>query len=736
MTKIEKTLLWSIRIGAFLLLFTPLIAPEAISKGFFFPFITVKNFYFRIVAELTIGAWGALAIINPDYRPRKNPILIAFTIFIGVILLASIFGVDPYHSFWSNFERMEGLITHLHLLGLLFVLTSLFKKEYEWFYFFNISLAISFLVASHGLLQYLNITETLGNTRPYALLGNSIYLAVYLMTHLFIAVVMFYRVNASWARILYSFSFLFGLYVLFLAASRGVFIGFGVGMTIIAFGLIFSHMAWKYRMLGALTIGFLLIIGSLVAFFPETAIVKNVDLLGRLSAISFAQLGDDSRVKIWGIALEAFKERPFLGWGPENFIVPFGELYNPTLFGNEPWFDRAHNMLLEWLVGAGIMGFVSYLGIFGASVYVLHVLYKRGTFSRMMTTMMIGFFVAYIIQNAFVFDNIVTYIFLVSVLAYLGSRYEPEGQPSKILKSSFHFRSVGAATVLALTVVSLFVLNVRPILASRQIITALESLGTSETPEQAVAEFLKVEDYKTFGTTEARERLADTVVQISFQLDNVGPGAVVLLDAAIDGLEREVEFQPRVAKYPLFLGKLYILKQHWTGEGAEDSRMWYARARELSPNYVQILLGQTELELILGNNEEAIRIVDEAYLLAPRSASMFYAALSTHLLANNIKGADAILEEYVTGLKPGQGFEIEKVEEVFRRSLRVGDLSARAEFLERLEAYSGSTVITHSVFVQTYADMGDIKRAKEHAKALVELDPTQRSSVAPLLDGE
>ena len=44
-----------------------------------FPYITGKNFAFRIVVEIAAAAWLLLMIINKEYRPKKSFILYAYS---------------------------------------------------------------------------------------------------------------------------------------------------------------------------------------------------------------------------------------------------------------------------------------------------------------------------------------------------------------------------------------------------------------------------------------------------------------------------------------------------------------------------------------------------------------------------------------------------------------------------------------------------------------------------------
>ena len=63
-----------------------------------------------------------------------------------------------------------------------------------------------------------------------------------------------------------------------------------------------------------------------------------------------------SRFQIWGMAIEGFKENPLLGWGQDNFNLVFNKYYDSRLYDQEPFFDRAHNVFLDWLIAGGIVG--------------------------------------------------------------------------------------------------------------------------------------------------------------------------------------------------------------------------------------------------------------------------------------------------------------------------------------------------------------------------------------------
>ncbi|MCR4333522.1 MAG: hypothetical protein NUV60_00655, partial [Patescibacteria group bacterium] len=106
-----------VALGAlFLIPFTPLI----VANTYFFPFITGKAFYFRILVEVVVAAWVVLALLDKEYRPRFSWIGAAVLAFVVWMFVADAFALNATKAFWSNFERMEGWVLLAHLLGLFY----------------------------------------------------------------------------------------------------------------------------------------------------------------------------------------------------------------------------------------------------------------------------------------------------------------------------------------------------------------------------------------------------------------------------------------------------------------------------------------------------------------------------------------------------------------------------------------------------------------------------------------
>ena len=146
---LEKTLRGVAIASVFALPFVCLI----VATNLFFPYITGKNFAFRLIVEIGFGAWIALALVSPEYRPKKSIVSLALAIFTFVMLVADLHGVYPFKSIWSNYERMDGWVTIIHLFAYVIVAASVMRTERLWKWLMWTSLGVSAYLSVYGFLQ-------------------------------------------------------------------------------------------------------------------------------------------------------------------------------------------------------------------------------------------------------------------------------------------------------------------------------------------------------------------------------------------------------------------------------------------------------------------------------------------------------------------------------------------------------------------------------------------------------
>ena len=164
-------------------------------------------------------------------------------------------------------------------------------------------------------------------------------------------------------------------------------------------------------------------------------------------------------------------ERPFLGWGQENFSYIFQAKYNPAMYNLEQWFDRAHNVFLDWFVNAGFIGLAAYLAL-----YVLFLICVwKSTLSIAEKSVLTGLLAGYAVHGMFVFDNLASYIPFFFLLGYVDSF--KQGTPIKWLGAGSLqvdvINHVVLPTVAIALLVTVYCFNVRQIIVDENFATAI-----------------------------------------------------------------------------------------------------------------------------------------------------------------------------------------------------------------------------------------------------------------------
>lgn len=173
---------WKVYVGIWALLLIPFF----VANSMFFPYISGKNFAFRIIVEMIFAVWVYLAFADIKYRPKFSWLLGAVGLFVAIMGVADIFAVAPAKALWSNFERMDGWITSIHLLMLMLVAGSVLKTEKIWLWLFRSSVIMSVVMSAYVLKEWL----TTGSERVSVTLGNPIYVAIYFLFNFFFVLIL------------------------------------------------------------------------------------------------------------------------------------------------------------------------------------------------------------------------------------------------------------------------------------------------------------------------------------------------------------------------------------------------------------------------------------------------------------------------------------------------------------------------------------------------------------------
>lgn len=471
---VGRALVWAVRVGVMLVTLTPLI----VTDGTLFLYIVGKAIYARVVIELTFALWLLLIFYYPQHRLPRSWILAAFGLWLAVSLLAAFTGVSLTRSLWSTYERMQGIVDLAHWFAFTLIAVSAFRTFAHWRLLFTVSLLACAAVTLVGILLYYGALDlglpTHTANRLESTLGNPAYFSAYIIINTLIALGLIahslsgdaernQRVVAAvggarrrrrqrgvvggassssfdWLPLLQVFwmsSIMLNFWALWLTGTRS-------GLSaLVAVAVIFSipYMIWgRMRVVRWACAGLAAVSAVALALFVilrlEVALPFGIHKDPTVRRIAAMGLNDPSvigRVNAIDAGYRAFPERPILGWGPENFIVPWGR-YVLEASVNRELFDQAHNKLVEELVTKGIVGLASYLLLWFAMMRALSLPIGRALGYEQVALFIFAMaMLAYFIQNLSLFDTpvgLMQFCMLAAFAAAAERRFREQNGPA------------------------------------------------------------------------------------------------------------------------------------------------------------------------------------------------------------------------------------------------------------------------------------------------------------------
>jgi len=295
----------------------------------------------EILTLLCALSWGVRRILNPkSLIPQFPNSLDLAALFFVLIASASLFVADYRH---VALRELRVLILE-PVLFYLMLRTSRLNRQAIWRMvdFFVLGAVI---VALIGLAQYalgVNIiTAEEGFRRLRSVYGSPNSVGLYLgrVLPLLVAVVLFGASRGR--RIVYGLVAVpLGLAVL-LSFSKGALL-LGVPLSLLALGALAGGW-WLWGSLGALG-------AAGVTAIPLLRTPRFGSLFDTQSGTLFF------RLHLWRSSWAMFREHPWLGVGPDNFLYHYRGRYILPAAWEEPNLSQAHNVLLDYATRMGIAG--------------------------------------------------------------------------------------------------------------------------------------------------------------------------------------------------------------------------------------------------------------------------------------------------------------------------------------------------------------------------------------------
>jgi O-antigen ligase len=614
----RKTILVLAALTSFIVLY--------VASGLYFPYITGKGFLFRTLVELMLLIYIPLAVAVPEYRPKKQLGLIVYGVFILILFCAAILGVNPANSLWSNFERMEGFVTHIHLFVFVLILLSIRITEKEWKLALQTQLFAGVCVLFVAIGEYFTVAQKIAmgeqiGRRLAATLGNPAYLAIYSAFNIGIALLLLCKSKAEGyiLPITYSIVALLHLFVLWQTQTRGTILGLVAGL-----GVALLWTLWKNRtnvkVRNISLAGVAIFVAILFSFISlkETSFIQNNPTLKRLADIELGEQTVRSRVMIWQMSFEGVLERPVLGYGQDNFIYVFADKYNPEMFDQEQWFDRSHNVFFDWLIAAGILGLLAYLSLYGISVYSI-IANRQSRFSNTEQSVLLGMLVTYFVHNIIVFDNLISYISFFVLFAYITARIDTE----KIQKVKINTLKVYTAALISVLFVGITFYHVvyKPYKLNTSIIQMFQ-IGGSSTLEGVKQIATQMTVPTLYGNNEANENLL-TLVNMVLNSNASDEDKKIMYDFAKNIFDTSINKDAGNPRPAVIMGS-FLSSLGAYGAAAQ----YYQEALERTPNKT-LLWSELAVVYLAGNDStRAEETARRAHELSVRSVD------ATQVLAN------------------------------------------------------------------------------------------------------
>ena len=298
--------------------------------------------------------------------------------------------------------------------------------------------------------------------------GHPIFFAAFLILPLTLSVYLMFKAPSRRVKYTYGVCCVLQLVGILLTRTRGAIVAVFVGATLAAIVSALKPRARSKRC-AMIFIMLLLTAGVLLATFGRR-------LPGSFQRI--ASLNSEGRLDMWRIAWQGFKERPLLGFGPENYYFVFNKDYDPRLYSDTLyWEDKPHNQLLEVLVTAGGAGLLAYASMSCLIGYAFYKAYREKRVEWNSMSVLVSGMVAYHVQNLFAFDTPAASVAFYACAGFAGSVWRAKEQDTRVPRRRENNSLRAGWMFVAATLASLCVL----LIIDRDMAVSLHSLKKAQT---------------------------------------------------------------------------------------------------------------------------------------------------------------------------------------------------------------------------------------------------------------
>lgn len=365
---------WSLLTMVFV---TPIIISNWTFLGFQMPisydqFDIIKVFCQRVFTFVALAAWLWDLMLRGG-KIRRTPVDWLILAFLAWVTVSTIFSIHPATAFFGKYRRFEGLASFINYAVIYFLILQFADRPSRVRRLAQTLFWSGVVVAGYGVLQSLGKDFLQWGQLPFELnrafstYGNPDLLGGFLMFSTFISIGLALAEQRLVWRGVYWFGFLLNAWCVVVAFTRSAWVGFAAGMVIMIVLAVVQRTEWKAEdyVFGGLTA---LAAGTVISrSLSNPNVVMNFG--ARLKSIfEFGEGSAKTRFQIWSAAIDATKDRPLFGFGPDTFRLVFPK-YKPVEYVKDAGYlsvaDNVHNYPLQLMAGIGLPGMLMLYSIFG-----------------------------------------------------------------------------------------------------------------------------------------------------------------------------------------------------------------------------------------------------------------------------------------------------------------------------------------------------------------------------------
>ena len=416
---------------------------------FTFPFINFNSFLYGgsstrsinlILLTILLGISFCIYLFKSknELSISKSPVFISISIYFLSILVSTIFGLNPYNSFWSVATRTTGVWYFIHLGMFIYILWALLRDIKKQ------DLIIKVIMVSATIFSILCLVSPEGLNvvfKGYISDGftfrNSSFAAMYIFGSFLLS--LYYLLQSEkkkwWMYVVPTLIILNPLIIntsILVGNFSDGLIGEARATSVVVFmSPFFLAFIWliskiKNSKTRDITAKSLFGISIFAIIFIAISLLSSDGYLRKI----YLSQATGARPLVWEMSQKVISEKPFFGWGTDNFEKVFESNYDNRLlqneYGNEAWFDRAHNVFIDQLVDNGYVGLVFYILIYLVIVYTqIYVTLKSSNKKdRVFSSILIVYFTLHLIELQTAFDTSISYLMVAIMIAFSAALFD------------------------------------------------------------------------------------------------------------------------------------------------------------------------------------------------------------------------------------------------------------------------------------------------------------------------